>query len=65
MLISVHGLLQEILPSKLQLEVYLKQVLILCKISQLEGYLTGEFPLTSGKLISAVTVGGITSFKEL
>ncbi|KAI7875259.1 uncharacterized protein EV154DRAFT_526731 [Mucor mucedo] len=33
--------------------------------NQLEGYLTGGFPLTSGRLVSVVTVGGITSFEQI
>jgi hypothetical protein len=33
--------------------------------SQLEGYLTGNLPLTSGKLVSVKTVGGITAFDEV
>ncbi|KAG2235101.1 hypothetical protein INT48_002442 [Thamnidium elegans] len=33
--------------------------------TQLEGYLTGQLPLTSGKLVSAVTNGGVTKFEQL
>lgn len=33
--------------------------------SQLEGYLTGGLPLTSGKLVSVVTTGGITAFEQI
>ncbi|KAI9474124.1 MAG: hypothetical protein EXX96DRAFT_580671 [Benjaminiella poitrasii] len=33
--------------------------------NQLEGYLTGAFPLTSGSLISVVTKGGVTAFEEV
>ncbi|KAI7907904.1 uncharacterized protein BX663DRAFT_492352 [Cokeromyces recurvatus] len=33
--------------------------------SQLEGYLTKALPLTSGKLISVITKGGVTTFDEI
>lgn len=33
--------------------------------SQLEGYLTGTLPLTSGKLVSVVTEGGVTAFDQI
>lgn len=33
--------------------------------NQLEGYLTGSLPLTSGKLVSVVTIGGITAFDQI
>lgn len=68
MLISVHGPRLETLQSKWFFispcrTSGINRDFMYC--SQLEGYLTGTLPLTSGKLVSVVTEGGVTAFDQI